>query len=349
MFDDRLRRLRAAAQLLPRSATYAPVQVVEHLLAVQAQELRSAHLAVRARGGTDDLRTALTSERSVVVTWLCRGTLHAVARADYPWLLGLTAPAQLTTSRRRLVEEGFDPAAADRAADAIEAVLTERGPLARQEIVAELAQRGIHARGQAAPHLLRLAALRGVIVQGPVTAGGHAFALTREWLGAAPRPLDAEQREAALAELASRYLRGHGPASDADLATWAGLPLRDARTGLAAISSRIVDVGDGLVDLRDREASAAVVPPRLLPSFDPYLLGWKDRGFVVPEAHRRKVHPGGGILRAVAIVDGIAVGTWGLRGGEVRIEPFAALSDDVAAALATEAARAQAVGAASDS
>lgn len=338
MDERRLRRLRAEAQLLYRRTTQPAARVVEHLLAVQAQELRSAHLAVRARGAATGLTPALTDQRDVVVTWLCRGTLHAVTGADLPWLLGLTAPAQLTTSRRRLSEEGFDPDAADRAVGMIEALLADKGPLTRREIVAELAERGVAARGQAAPHLLRLAALRGIVVQGPVTAGGHAFALTRDWLGAMPAPLDPDQRDTALAELALRYLRGHGPASAADLAAWAGLPLRDARAGLAAISSRIVDTGTGLVDLPGRAEPTAAVPPRLLPSFDPYLLGWRDRGFAVPAAQLRTVHPGGGVLRAVAVVDGTVVGTWGLRGGAVRIEPFDALDDGTAAALAAEAA-----------
>ena len=61
----------------------------------------------------------------------------------------------------------------------------------------------------------------------------HAYALVRDWLGKPPR----FDRDAALAELARRYLAGHGPADDRDLAKWAGLPLRDARAGLSAIAS----------------------------------------------------------------------------------------------------------------
>lgn len=337
MKPDRLLRLRAAAQLLHQRTDRAPAQVVGHLFAVQAQELRSALLAVRARSASaraEDVRAALTVERSLVVTWLCRGTLHLVGRADYPLLLALTAPAQLTTSRRRLGEEGFDPAAADHAVSAIEAVLAERGPLPRAAIVAALAERGIRAEGQAAPHLLRLAALRGIVVQGPVVDGAHAFALTRQWLGAVAEPVD---RSAALAELAARYLQGHGPATDADLATWAGLPLRDARAGLAAITDRLDDLGEGFVDLRDRERDAPDPAPRLLPSFDPHLLGWRDRTLVVPPERARAVHPGGGVLRAVATVGGRAVGTWGLQGGTVRTQPFEELPAPIAAALATEA------------
>ena len=63
----------------------------------------------------------------------------------------------------------------------------------------------------------------------------HAFVLVRDWLGA-PEPVD---RDAALAELARRYLAGHGPAGERDLARWAGLPLRDARAGLSAIAPEL--------------------------------------------------------------------------------------------------------------
>src|SRR6201999_2667271 len=106
------------------------------------------------------------------------------------------------------------------------------------------------------------ASLHGVCVRGPTVGKEHAFVLVRDWLGEGaavdPRPAvrakgRLREREAALAELARRYLVGHGPATDADLARWAGLPLRDARAGFAAISRRLVDLGNGLVDLGGRE------------------------------------------------------------------------------------------------
>ena len=75
----------------------------------------------------------------------------------------------------------------------------------------------------------------------------HAYVLVRDWLGP-QKPVD---REAGLAELARRYLVGHGPADDRDLARWAGLPLRDARAGLAAIASELDERADGLVDLAE--------------------------------------------------------------------------------------------------
>jgi len=298
---------------------------VRHLLAVQAQDLRAARLALRARSraaltaaGVD---AALAGERSLVVAWLCRGTLHLVGADDYPWLLALTAPARFATSRRRLVQEGVAPGDADRAVTVSERALADEGPLTRRELAERIAVRGIRTEGQATPHLLMLAALRGVAV----LAGEQRYALARDWLGAAPPPVD---RERALAELARRYLAAHGPATAADLAAWSGLPVRDARAGLGAIAGELVDGEDGLVDLAGREPAPGAIQARLLAAFDPYLLGWKDRSFAVPAEHARRVHPGGGVLRAVATVDGLVVGTWSAR-RRVEIEPF--ISVDAAA------------------
>jgi hypothetical protein len=83
-------------------------------------------------------------------------------------------------------------------------------------------------------------------------------------------------RARALAELARRYLAGHGPADDRDLAKWAQLPLRDARAGLSAIASELDQRHDGLVDLH-RTETPPLPPPRLLGPFDPLLLGWRSR------------------------------------------------------------------------
>jgi hypothetical protein len=175
-----------------------------------------------------------------------------------------------------------------------------------------------------------------------VRDGRQLFAPARDWLGAAPLPeLAGSERDAALAELARCYLAGHGPATAADLAAWVGLPLRDARAGLGAIAAELVERGGGLVELAGSGRTPARLPARLLPAFDPYLLGWKDRSFAVSTRHTRRVHPGGGMLRAVATVDGLAVGTWSVRRRDGRVtvdvEPFAALAPGAARALRAEA------------
>jgi len=323
MTGAELRRRRAAAQLLA-ATDGTPHGAVTHLLAVQAQDPRAMRLALRARGAASRAAgvEAAFADRSLVVTWLFRGTLHLVAREDYAWLHACCGAQTAATTRRRLGGLGVDADATERAVAAIERALARDGPLARAELAERMRAAGVPAEGQAVPHLLAVAAARGIVV-----LAGDAFVLASDWLG----PVAAgPSGDAALAELARRYLRGHGPATAADLAAWSGVGLRAARTGLAAIADGL-DVDGDLADLAGRPP-APPSPARLLPAFDPYLLGWKDRSFAVPGPLARQVHPGGGIVRATAVMDGRAVATWGLRGGRVSLDPAAeGFADEVAA------------------
>jgi Winged helix DNA-binding domain len=168
-------------------------------------------------------------------------------------------------------------------------------------------------------------------VRGPMVDSKHAYVLVRDWLGE-PKPVD---RDAALADLARRYLAGHGPASDRDLARWAGLPLRDVRAGLSAIGSDIDELGDGLVDLARRAPAEELPPPRLLGPYDPLLLGWTSREDVLGP-HQQLVTVNG-LFRPFALVRGRAAASWGMPQGEVVIEPFGRLRKADAAALEREA------------
>jgi winged helix DNA-binding protein len=334
-----LRVRRAAAQLLHRPAGLGAADVVRSLLAVQAQDLGAARLAIRARSqglSSADVDAALSDERTLVVDWLHRGTLQLVAVEDHGWLHALTAPTRAAAHRRRLAQEGVSERDAERALEAIERALADEGPLTRPQLAERIAAAGVPTAGQAIPHLLGLAAQHGVAVLGPVRADGHAFVLARGWVARESSPQ--MDRDEALTALARRYLRGHGPATARDLAGWSGLPLRDARAGLEAIAGEVVEVGgDGLLDLADRAPPPRRIAPRLLGPFDPYLLGWRDRSFAVPVEHGRRVHPGGGMLRATAIADGLVVATWTRPRGTIELDPFAPLKPAVAKALRADA------------
>lgn len=336
-----LRQRRFAAQNLHRARPAQPAEIVHDVLAVQAQDLRSARLAVRARSAGLDASGVDNALRdgSVIVSWLMRGTLHLVHRDDYAWLWALTSPTTIAANRRRLGQEGVPPADAEKALAVIVESLANHGPLPRAELAQRIEHAGVRTEGQATPHLLLLAALRGLIVLGPIQDGTHAFVLTRDWLGGEPTPLAPEDRPRAVADLVRRYLRGHGPATAADIATWSGVGLRDVRAGIADIAGELSEDGD-LIDLSRRAAPPGDLPARLLPAFDPYLLGWRDRSFAVPDEHRRRVFPGGGMLRATAIADGRAVATWTMRRRAgtltVEIDAFDPLDEATANALRAE-------------
>jgi uncharacterized protein YcaQ len=335
------RELLAARLTAQRLAGHRSADVVEttrHLLAVQGQDPRAARLSLRARtagGHRSDVDRALTDDRSLVITWANRGTLHLVASEDEPLLHALTTPQLRTASNRRLAQLGVEEPAARRGVAAVRRALSDEGPLTSKQLRAVLERANVPAAGQALIHVLFRATIDGLIVRGPMVGAQHAFVLVGDWLGERPR-ID---RERALGELARRYLRGHGPAEERDLAKWAQLPLRDARAALNAIAGELDQRPDGLVDLRGREL-APLPPPRLLGPFDPLLLGWHSREFVV--ADPPEIVTVNGIIKAVALVHGRVAGTWTLPRGRVAMNLWGAPAPRTIRSLEREAAAVEA-------
>jgi winged helix DNA-binding protein len=326
---------RFAAQALVGRPLPDAVAVAERLLAVQGQDPRGFRLAIRARTkglSVLDVERALSEERTLVVTWLNRGTLHLVRAEDYPWLQALTTPPLLTSCARRLRNKGVAPGDADRAVATIEQALAAEGPLTRAQLKERLEAANAPADGEALLHILFFAAVRGVLVRGPMIGKQHAYVRAEDWLGAQK----AVERETALAELVRRYLVGHAPASDRDLARWAGLPLRDARAGLKAIGSELEELEGGLVRLAKQRRDGELPPPRLLGAFDPVLLGWTSRQEIIG-AHTALVTRNG-LFHPFALVEGRAVARWRFQRGRAELEPFEPLDRGVAAALELEAA-----------
>jgi hypothetical protein len=324
---------RLTAQLLAGEPARDPVAVAQRLLAIQGQDLRGARLAVRARTrglSVADVDAAL-ADRSLVIAWVNRGTLHLIRREDYPWLHALTTPQLASGIERRLREEGVGEAAAERSVKAVVRAL-EDGPETRDELREKVAAAGGTTAGQALIQVMALSSLRGLTVRGPMVGRQQAHVLVRDWLGEQP----AIDRDQALAELARRYLTGHGPAGDRDLARWSGLPLRDARAGLAAIASELKQRDDGLVDLAKRPPAAELPPPRLLGPFEPLLLGWVAREPILGD--NKSVVTINGIFKPIALAEGRAVATWTMPKGKVELAPLRRLGKATRTALEADAA-----------
>jgi hypothetical protein len=306
---------RLAAQLLAGPKATSVLGVLERCVAVQSQELRAGHLGVRARSTgltVADVDAAL-ADRSAIVTWVNRGTLHLVRSEDYPWLHALTTPALATANATRLHQEGVSPSQADSALPVIRRVLSD-GPATRTQLRDALQRKGIPVAGQAVVHLLLKATLAGICVRGPMVGREQAFILVADWLG----PQQSVDRTKALSELGSRYLAGHGPSTDRDLAKWAGVGLRDARAALEGLSPPTYD--------------APMPGPTLLGPWDELLLGWESRADVLQG--NTSVVTVNGIFKPIALVRGRAVATWSVSTG--ALEPFAPLSATVTRALAKE-------------
>jgi hypothetical protein len=366
MTTDELRARRMRAQLLAGPPAGRVLDAVERVVGIQAQSWSAARLAVRSRTSglsAADVDRALAGGE-LARTWLMRGTLHLVAAADLAWLTALFGPINRSDGRRRREELGVPDPVAERVLAEIPAILAGAGPMDRAELITRLAHRGVRIdpTGQAPAHLVAFAAAEGVLCRGPDLAGGRASVILAEEVRAArstggPRRFEGD---AALRELARRYLVGYGPPSAdgaADLAAWSGLPigaarraldLLDADSTLAAGSSPTADgspiaggpppvaaggprsvaarglppVAAGGSPSGGDGSSTGDLPPRLLGPFDTVLLGYRDRDFVIRPEHAKRVNAGGGMVAATLLVGGRVAGLWRRAGRKVTLQPF---------------------------
>lgn len=322
---NQVRDARTRAQGLAGTATTV-ADAVRQVVGLQAQDVRANRLAVRVRTAgltAEDVDQACRG-RTVVRTWAMRGTLHMLAAEDFGWVNGLLGPYFADKGAPRRRQLGLDKALLERAMAGLTEIVTE--PLTRRDIVERLADRGVRLdpKSQQPPHLFGYAANTGLLCRGPDTEKDEpTYVLVRDWLGE-QKPVDEPE---ALAILAERYLRGHGPATAGDLAMWSGLPITKARAAFDAIGDRIEVVEAAGVEaavLEQEDLPAA--PTRLLGHFDAYLLGYRGRDLAVPEAHRKAVQAGGGFVMPVVLGKGLALGTWRTKAAKnsitVEVEPF---------------------------
>lgn len=344
---EQARRLRAHAQhLLERSSRSGIVEVVRSLCGANAQLKPAMLLSLRAR--IEGLELSDVMESALVRTWAMRGTIHLMARDDLRWMVSLLGPTMIAKGRRRRAELGLDDKILATCLRLIPEALEDSGPLTRHELINKLVDRGvdIDRTGQAPYHLIAYAGLAGLICMGPDRPNGDTtYILVNERAGKR-NPIS---RDEALAELACRYLKGYAPASPRDFASWSGLSLADAKSGWALAGEKEilkeVMVGDrALWCLESQLRRLTELMPadtfvNLLPAFDPLVLGYSDREYLVPIKYQKDVYHGGQTVPAV-LVDGTVAGVWRYehRGKKLKVQvrPFVAFDGAVEAGIEEE-------------
>ena len=326
------RRAHLRAQLLDDHPPADVEAVVAAVAGIQAQDVTAAAMSIRARSpglALADLARAVREERRLVLTWSMRGTRHLHPAADVRWLLKVFGPV-FGRPGRRAEQLGIAGASGDRAVATLRDALAAEGMLTRPQVKERLAAVGVDVSAQAPAHLLRRAALEGVLCILPDPHGEERYVLLDDWLP----PPDVPSREEALAlpeahlkalgVLASRYLHAFGPATVADFRAWSGLPATQAELGWSAVTAR----ADRPAEPGDAPAAPRRCPVRLTGGFDTLLLGYADRSLHLAPEHARRVNAGGGLVRPVVLDDGIVVATWRyVRGTDtVEVIPFQALS-----------------------
>jgi len=317
--DDEVRAARLRALLLgaERGAGRSVGQIVEWMGALQAQDVASSFwsIGVRTPGAVEaDVQAAL-ERREAVRTWPMRGTVHLVPARDAAWMVDLMKAKPLGGGAARRAYLGITLELADRSTGVLADALAGGRILTRDECVAVLHDAGIETAGQLSYHLLWYACQLGVLCQGPPRGKDHTFVLLSEWVPDPATPT----REEALAIMAERYFRGHGPASVKDFARWTGLGVRECREGIAGAGESLVQVersaGPMVASADVLEADGAdageVSTHLVLPGFDEFMLGYGDRSLFLEPGHLAAVVPGNnGVFQSTLVRHGRVVGIW---------------------------------------
>ena len=302
---------RLANQLLIKSGALTPADVVKHLGAVQGQDYTGGEWSIGLRLPGSNLAHVekAISEGKIVRTWALRGTLHFLAGTDTRWILALLAPGIISGLTRRYKELELDPATFRKTNSILAKALKGNKQLTRGELKAVLEKKGISCDGQRMAFILHRASLDRIICFGVTRERKQTHALFDEMV---PRTKPKE-REEGLAELARRYFTSHGPASIQDYIWWSGLSAADAKAGLEMAKSELDhDSIDGRVYWMPTDTPAVrhdAPVAQLLPPFDEFLLGYKDRSASIDKPVSNLLRTGG-MPDATIIVDGKVAGKW---------------------------------------
>jgi len=312
MSDWDIVRRRWLNHRLAGTAFDKPEDVVKQLVAVQAQEYAGAKwsLAQRTSGVTDAAVDQAFADGKLLRTHLLRPTWHFVDPADIRWILALTAPHVQRLNALYYRKTGLDEAVLSRSADIMIKTLEGGRQRTRTELAAEFRRAGF-TTGADDPlrlgYIMMHAELEGIICSGGLHGKQQTYALLEERAPQA-RTLD---RAEALAELILRFFNSRGPATLQDFTKWSGLTQSEARIGLETVRSELAqEVFDGRTYWSPVNFPPSIAGPltaRLLPTYDEYIIGYKDhRGAVDPSYVERVVSRNGQTI----LIDGLAAGAW---------------------------------------
>jgi len=303
------------ARALAPGGVHGAVAATERLLAVQAQDYPAAKwaLGVRSPGTTRAHVEEAVDAGLIVRSWPMRGTLHLVPARDLHWMLNLSTRRLVQGAKTRHAQLGLTQDILESARAVACEALSGGRELSRADFLALLASHGIDTSAQRGYHMIWFLAQTGTLCWGRQVGTQQVLVLLDEWVRD-PRRLEGDE---ALGEFALRYFAGHGPATLADFAGWSQLTLTDARIGLAVARPHLAEFvcddvsyflpADADADAPLRQRSDAL----LLPGFDEYFLGYRDRRAIVDAADELLVVPGkNGIILPLVVAGGRIVGTW---------------------------------------
>ena len=290
-----------------------PDDMVRWMTAVQAQDFLAALWAIGIRvknSYESDIEDAIAN-RSIVRTWLLRGTIHFVSSQDIRWIHDLVSPRLIASNANFLAKNlQLDSDVFQKSREVISKALEGGQHLIRKDLYNELKSADISISDLRGLHILHRLALEGVICFGPREGKQHTFVLLDEWI---PKT-NTMNRDDALGELAIRYFNSHGPSTLQDFRWWSGLTNSDARKGLEKNRSKIIseDINNETYWYSSyiKDVADSYPASQLLPNFDEYIVGYKDRNHLVSGIYNIKMELNEFIFNPTIIVNGEIVGTW---------------------------------------
>jgi hypothetical protein len=339
--------------LLERAPEGQLLPLVSRIVALHAQVLSSAELAAwqRVEGlEPGDVREAVWRDRMLVKTWAMRGTLHLVAAADLPLVAAAARTRTNWRSAAVLKYHGLTlaemEAIVEGTRDALDGQCLTREELA-DAVAAKTGRPELREKMRSGwGSLLKPAAYHGYLCFGPNRGTNVTFVRPDQWIDGWREVIDEDE---ALREVCRRFLRTYGPARPSDFCEWfasAAFKVADARMlfdGLAAELTEVsVEGRRSFVLAGDESFDPPAGAVRLLPEYDVYVMGFRERDRLVPAAvraliaqHGRGRYEGPAGVRLV-LVDGIAAGLWKRRRRGGRIELRVTLAGRVGRAARTE-------------
>ena len=298
-------------QLLQTGYT-TPRQIVAHLGIVQAQDFNAAKWAIGTRlgGCTDKSVSEAFDKGEILRTHIMRPTWHFVTPENIRWMLQLSAKQIMQSMKSRDRELGITAETYSTCFRIIEKALEKENFLTKDELAKILHQAGMTLDSSQLYHVMVGAEANGIVCSGALQGNMQTYALLEK---RAP-PAQPLSKEESLAKLARIYFSGHGSATLNDFVWWSGLSVGEARQGLHAIQAELVSetINGQLYWMPDIVFNPPVGKSRLflLPAFDEYIVGYKDRTDVLTSVNHTKAISSNGVFRPVIIKDGQVIGLW---------------------------------------
>lgn len=305
-------RIRLSSQYIEHPQATTPKQVVAHMGAMQAQDYLMAKYAIGIRlpGLTNETLEKALDDGDIIRTHVMRPTWHFVAAEDLHWMLELTAPQIWPILKSANKQFGLTDAIMKKSRKILEQLFADGAHLTRDEIVAALEAEKIATGENRASHILMAAELDGLLCSGARKDGKNTYAPIA---GRVPSK-NICSRDEALARLADRFFTSHCPATVKDFVWWSGLLLKDAKKAAAMLqpsfTEEVIDGEPYLIPPGFTLPRKTVNSIHLLPAFDEFIIGYRDRSAALAAEHNRRTISINGIFKATVVIDGQVRGLW---------------------------------------